>query len=76
MCNSIINEGEALRFRTAQLSKDISKNDTLMVSSFTDLSGSEFGKTEVSKRGNKRIRLAGGKEVILPEPERRIIVSD
>ena len=46
-----------------------------MVSSFTDLSGSEFGKTEVSgRRANKRLKFAG-REVILPEPEKRIIVS-
>jgi hypothetical protein len=45
-----------------------------MVSSFTDLSGSELGRNETSKR-NRKIRMAG-REVVLPEPHRRIIVTE
>lgn len=61
---------------TALVSKEPSKNELLMVSSFTDLSGSEFGRTEISgRRTNKRMKFAG-REVVLPSPEKRIIVSD
>jgi hypothetical protein len=53
---------------TVAVSKEPSRNDLLLVSSFTDLSGSELGKTEVSgRRGNRKFKF-GGKEVVLPEP--------
>jgi hypothetical protein len=71
MCNSITSEGDLHPCRTALASRE-PRTDTQLVSAFTDLSGSELGRD--ASRRNRKIRMAG-REVVLPEPQRRIIVS-
>lgn len=72
MCNSITSEGDLPPCRTSLASRE-PRSDTQMVSAFTDLSGSEFGKE--GNRRPRKIRMAG-REVVLPEPQRRIIVGE
>jgi hypothetical protein len=80
MCRSIAEEEQLAqndKFRTAANNRENSKNELLMVSSFTELENSQIAKTENSMRrtGARKVRL-GNREVILPVPERRIIVGD
>lgn len=71
MCNSITSEGDLLPAR-ASLASRAARSDAQLVSAFTDLSGSELGRD--ASRRHRKIRMAG-REVVLPEPQRRIIVG-
>lgn len=72
MCHSVTSEGELLRFRTNPRGEG-GRTETMTVSSFTELSGSELGR-EASRR-HRKIRM-GGREVVLPEPQGRFSVSE